>query len=232
MAKLYYRYGTMNSGKSLDLLKVHHNYLELHKRAVVLSPALDTRGGGKSGKIHTRVDGMEAPALRVAKDDNIISLVVAEAKRQERTAQKASNPQSKPIDDAAIIDADTAIDTLSDDAALATIDVVLVDEAQFLTRVQVQQLAMLVDQHNIVVMAYGLKSTFKGTLFEGAEELLILADKIEEIKTLCAFCEHKATMHLLRQGNTYKEEGSDVFIGDTEFLSVCRKHRFEKLGHY
>jgi thymidine kinase len=230
MAKLYFRFGTMNSGKSLDLLKVHHNYLELNKRAVVLSPALDTRSG--AGRIKTRVEGMEAPALQVSKNDDLLHLVAQEAKRQERVAQKNGSAATPAEGADEIIDADTAINTLSSDAALAMIDVVLVDEAQFLTRTQVEQLAMLVDEHGIVVIAYGLKTTFKGTLFEGSEALLILADKIEEIKTLCAFCEHKATMHLLRQGNTYKEEGDDVFIGDTEFLSVCRRHRFEKLGHY
>ncbi|MCI1901379.1 MAG: thymidine kinase [Bifidobacteriaceae bacterium] len=233
MAKLYFRFGTMNSGKSLDLLKVQHNYLELHKRAVVLSPALDTRSGGM---IKARVKGMQAPALRVGKQDDLLGIVVAEAKRQEREAAASGSAEtaeaSGEIATDEIIDTDTAIDTLADSAALATIDVVLVDEAQFLTRKQVEQLAMLVDEHNIVVIAYGLKTTFKGTLFEGSEALLILADKIEEIKTLCAFCEHKATMHVLRQGDTYKEEGDDVFIGDTEFLSVCRRHRFELLGHY
>lgn len=229
MAKLYFRYGTMNSGKSVDLLKVHHNYLELHKRAVVLAPSLDTRSGGK---IRSRIKGMEAPALQIDKEDNLLNLVADEAKRQERAAQKQASMDSVAADADVILDSDTSVDTLSAAAALALIDVVLVDEAQFLTRAQVEQLARLVDKYGIVVIAYGLKTTFKGTLFEGSEALLILADKIEEIKTLCAFCEHKATMHLLRQGDSYKEEGNDVFIGDTEFLSVCRRHRYEKLGHY
>jgi thymidine kinase len=228
MAKLYFRFGTMNSGKSIDLLKVYHNYLELNKRAVVLAPSLDTRSGGK---IKARIKGMEAPAIRVRPNDDMVALVVADAKRQERAAQKARTAAADetPND---IVDVDTATATLSDAGALATIDVVLVDEAQFLTHAQVEQLARLVDKYNVVVIAYGLKTTFKGTLFEGSEALLILADKIEEIKTLCAFCEHKATMHVLRQGNAYKEEGDDVFIGDTEFLSVCRRHRHELLGHY
>jgi thymidine kinase len=225
----------MNSGKSIDLLKVYHNYLELNKRAVVLAPSLDTRSGGK---IKARIKGMEAPAIQVHAGDNMLELVVADAKRQERAAQKAlaaaavPSAPSVPSAPDEIVDADTATDALSTAGALATVDVVLVDEAQFLTHAQVEQLAQLVDRYNVVVIAYGLKTTFKGTLFEGSEALLILADKIEEIKTLCAFCEHKATMHVLRQGNAYKEEGDDVFIGDTEFLSVCRRHRYELLGHY
>ena len=72
------------------------------------------------------------------------------------------------------------------------IDVVMVDEAQFLTRTQVLQLCKLVDDYHIPVMAYGIKTDFQGNLFEGAYALLTLADKVEEIKSICyAVKKHK-----------------------------------------
>ncbi|WP_116473376.1 thymidine kinase [Zobellella maritima] len=104
-------------------------------------------------------------------------------------------------------------------------DVFILDEAQFLTRAQVYQLARIVDELNIPVMAYGLKSDFRGELFEGAYHLLCLADKLEELKTIC-WCGNKAHMnarlgadgHLLR-------EGEQVEIGGNErYVALCRRH--------
>lgn len=191
MAKLFFRYGCMNSGKSTDLLKVYHNYQELGRDAIILTSQTDTR---EKSMVKSRIAGLSEPAIAVGKDEPIYNLVRSRYRSE------------------------------------AYPDVALVDEAQFLSAKQVLGLVALVDCWDIPVIAYGLKNTFKGSLFEGSEALLTYADKIEEIKTLCAFCSRKATMHLLRQEGTYKTEGDDVFIGDTEFLSVCRKHYFSKLG--
>ena len=76
---------------------------------------------------------------------------------------------------------------------------VLVDEAQFLSKVQVWQLAKIVDQLNLPVMCYGLRTDFQGKLFPGSGELLAIADHIREIKTIC-HCGRKATM-VVRQSN-------------------------------
>lgn len=101
---------------------------------------------------------------------------------------------------------------------------VLIDEAQFMTAHQVDQLAMVVDELGLPVMCYGLKNTFKNTLFEGSQELLIMADEIKEIKTVCQYCNKKATMNLLRRNGQAVFSGDDVFIGDLEFSPVCREH--------
>lgn len=104
---------------------------------------------------------------------------------------------------------------------------VLVDEAQFLSKEQVFQLARIVDELHIPVMAFGLKNDFRNQLFEGSEYLLLLAEKIEEIKTICWFCEKKATMNLRVHDGQPVYEGEQIFIGGNEsYYPVCRKHYY------
>lgn len=104
---------------------------------------------------------------------------------------------------------------------------VLVDEAQFLTRQQVIDLTHIVDMLHIPVIAYGLKNTFKNTLFEGSEALILLADEITEVKTVCQYCNKKATMNLLCKNGKPVFSGDDVFIGNLEFSPVCREHYYK-----
>ncbi len=106
-----------------------------------------------------------------------------------------------------------------------TLHCILVDEAQFLTRRQVQQLGDVSDTLDIPVLAYGLRTDFQGNLFEGSQYLLGWADTLEEIKTIC-HCGRKATMVLRTdsEGNIVRE-GEQVKIGGNElYISVCRKH--------
>ncbi len=105
------------------------------------------------------------------------------------------------------------------------IDVFLVDEAQFLTRSQVYQLARLVDELNVPVIAYGLKSDFQGELFEGSYHLLCLADKVEEIKSVC-WCGNKAHMNarVTAAGSVLREVGQVEIGGNEKYVSLCRKH--------
>jgi thymidine kinase len=106
-----------------------------------------------------------------------------------------------------------------------TVHCVLVDEAQFLTRQQVRQLSDVVDDLDIPVLAYGLRTDFQGNLFEGSQNLLAWADSLTEIKTIC-HCGRKATM-VLRLGEDGKpvRDGAQVKIGGNEtYMSVCRRH--------
>jgi len=102
---------------------------------------------------------------------------------------------------------------------------VFVDEAQFLTRDQVWQLARAVDDLNVPVMCYGLRVDFRGELFPGSAALLALADEMREARTIC-FCGKKATM-VVRQdddGNALTD-GAQVQIGGNEtYVSLCRRH--------
>ena len=104
---------------------------------------------------------------------------------------------------------------------------VLIDEAQFLTLDQVLELTVVVDQLHIPVVAFGLKNDFQNHLFEGSENLLIFADKVEEMKTICHYCGHKATMNLRINSGKPVYEGEQVQIGgDESYYPVCRFHYF------
>jgi thymidine kinase len=102
---------------------------------------------------------------------------------------------------------------------------VLVDEAQFLTSAQVDQLTDIADDLRIPVLAYGIRTDFQGNLFEGSLRLLALADNLIEIKTIC-HCGRKATM-VLRVDSSGKavREGAQIEIGGNDrYVSVCRRH--------
>jgi thymidine kinase len=106
---------------------------------------------------------------------------------------------------------------------------VLLDEAQFLTKHQVKQLVSIVDELNIPVLAYGLRSDFRGEPFEGSQYLLIWADNIIEIKTIC-HCGKKAIMNLRVDKNGHvQKQGNQIEIGGNDlYIPMCRKHYFEK----
>lgn len=107
----------------------------------------------------------------------------------------------------------------------AQVACVFVDEAQFLTRRQVQELGEIADDEHIPVLAYGLRTDFLGNLFEGSQHLLAWADVLTEIKTVC-HCGRKATMVLRIDGQGKPvRSGEQIKIGGNEsYVSVCRRH--------
>jgi thymidine kinase len=101
---------------------------------------------------------------------------------------------------------------------------ILIDEAQFLTKEQVWQLTDIVDNLNINVIAYGLRSDYKAEPFEGSTYLMALADEIEELKTICEFGD-KASMNMRLLNNKPVFKGEQIHIGGNEsYLPVCRKY--------
>ena len=185
MAQLFFKYGAMNSGKSIDILKVAPNYEEQGKPVVLMTSGVDDRSG--RGIIASRI-GLERKVKPIMDDTNIYDYV---------------NKMDRKI------------------------YCVLIDEAQFLKKEHVLQLIKIVDELNIPVMAFGLKNDFRNELFEGSKYLLIYADKIEEMKTICWFCPHKATMNLRIHNGKPVYEGEQVQIGGNEsYYPVCRKHYF------
>lgn len=102
---------------------------------------------------------------------------------------------------------------------------IIVDEAQFLSRDEVDYLVHLVDDCEVPVMCYGLRADFKGDLFPGSERLLVMADKIEEVKTIC-WCGRKATFNARfdEDGNVVKEGAQVVLGANDRYTSLCRKH--------
>lgn len=185
MAQLYYRYGAMNSGKTIEIIKVAHNYEEQGKSVIIMTSALDTRE--KRGTVSSRV-GLSRSAHVIDTQSDCFEMV------------KEINPDASCI---------------------------LVDEAQFLSRANVLQFAKIVDELNIPVIAFGLKNDFQNKLFEGSENLLLYADKIEEMKTICWFCGRKAIMNLRFHDAKPVYEGEQIQVGGNEsYYPVCRKHYF------
>lgn len=184
MAQLYYRYSTMNAGKSIELIKVAYNYEERGQRVMTLIPAVDDRYG--VGVITSRI-GIQREAMVVKDDTNILELFLAEKEKGD-------------------------------------IDCVLIDECQFLRKHHVEELIEIVDTFNVPVMAYGLKNDFRNQLFEGSYYMLIYADKIEEIKTIC-WCGRKATMVARVVDGKIVKQGEQIVIGGNDmYVSLCRKH--------
>ncbi len=186
MAQLYFRYATMNAGKSTEILKIAHNYEEQNKRVLLFTPAIDDRYG--RGLITSRM-GLQRDAQIIDPGTDMLALA----------------RESKP-------------------------DCVLVDEGQFLTREQVVVLTRIVDELDIPVIVYGLKNDYRNRLFGGSEALLLLADKIEEVKAVCWYCSKKATMLLKFKDGRPVGEGPQIEIGGNDkYISVCRKCYGKKL---
>ena len=127
---------------------------------------------------------------------------------------------------------DTDLDVIvSAEHGQAPIHCVLVDESQFLSRAQVDQLAGLCDRLGIPVLAYGLRTDFRGELFEGSARLLAIADKLVELKSVCE-CGRKATMNLRvdAEGRPVREGAQTDIGGNDRYIALCRKHFLERLA--
>ncbi|WP_027398243.1 thymidine kinase [Anaerovorax odorimutans] len=184
MAQLYYRYSTMNAGKSIELIKVAYNYEERGKNVLVLAPSVDDRY--ELGYITSRI-GVSRKADMIDSDSNILELFMKKNREKK-------------------------------------IDCVLIDECQFLKKHHVQELVEIVDSCDVPVLAYGLKNDFKNELFEGSYYMLVYADKIEEIKTIC-WCGRKATMVARIVDGKFVKTGEQIVVGGNDmYISLCRKH--------
>lgn len=184
MAQLYYRYSTMNAGKSLELIKVAYNYRERGKNILVLAPVVDEKKN--KGRIVSRV-GLEMDAVAVYEETNILQMFITENMKEQ-------------------------------------IDCILIDEGQFLKQHHVLELTEIVDSFDTPVMVYGLKNDFRNELFEGSYHLLVYADKIEEIKTIC-WCGRKATMVARISDGKFVKSGEQIMVGGNNmYISLCRKH--------
>lgn len=127
-------------------------------------------------------------------------------------------------------DSDLFSKVIDDVAAGGPLACVLVDEAQFLSREQVFQLARLADESNIPVLAYGLRTDFQAELFPGSAALLGIADALIEIKAVC-HCGRKSTMNLRvdANGKAVKQGAQTEVGGNDRYDALCRKHFVEAL---
>lgn len=181
MAKLYYRYGAMGSGKTSALLQVAHNYEQKGMEVIVVKPSIDTKG---QEKVTSRIGIERTVDVILAPTDKVID-------RMEPKKPHA----------------------------------IIVDEAQFLTRVQVDELYVMSKAYDIPILCYGLRCDFQMNGFEGSTRLLEIADDIEELKTICK-CGSKATQNLRLINEEPVFEGEQVVIDDhtkVEYEGVCGK---------
>jgi len=181
VAKLYFRYGTMDSAKSMNLLAVAHNYRKQGKRVLLAKPRLDSRFGNH--KISSR-SGLEASADLLIDDETVL-----------------------------------------DPRDFAQLDCVLIDEAQFLPPAVIDDLRRITVDPGVPVICYGLRTDFRTRLFPGAQRLLELADRIEEVKVTCQYCAKKAICNLRFVNGTPTVRGPQIQLGaDEQYAPVCWTH--------
>ena len=121
-------------------------------------------------------------------------------------------------------ESDNILTMVQDQNKKSELNCVLIDEAQFLTKDQVEQLGKIVDELSITVMAFGIRTDFQGELFEGSKYLLAWADRLKELRAVC-HCGKKATMIVrVSEDGSIIRSGDQVEIGGNErYLSLCRK---------
>ncbi|OIJ35029.1 thymidine kinase [Rothia kristinae] len=193
MAKLYFRYGAMNSGKSTALLQAAFNYEERGQCVLLAKPRVDTKG---ERSIVSR--------LGVSRE---VSFLLGP--RDDARAVFAHHAQGR--DDGSML----AVD-------LPPVACLLVDEAQFLTRAQVDDLLRIAVLDGVPVLAYGIRTDFRTRAFTGSARLLEIAHTLEELKTICR-CGRKALFNGRRIGERFVFSGEQVAIdgASVSYESLC-----------
>lgn len=196
MASLYFYYGAMGSSKTANALMARYNYLEKGQKVLLLRPAIDTRFG--SNVVKSRI-GLSEKCVLV---EDFLKGFHAHYSNFKQDMLSNRTEKYKKFDYAAII----------------------IDEAQFMTEEQVEFLSDIVDFLDIPVLCYGLRIDFQNHLFPGSAKLLAIADKIQEIKTVC-WCGKKAICNARYNQNGIVREGNQIEIGENDrYVSLCRKH--------
>lgn len=195
MSKLFYRYGSMNSGKSTALLQVAYNYEERGQTVLIVKPAVDTKAGTA---IQSRLGVERVVDFTVSEEENLFDKFV---NFSEKVNKK--------------------------------IDCLLIDEAQFLTREQVNEAFYIAVELKIPVLAYGIRGDFKSNAFTGSGRLLEISHSLEELKTICR-CGRKAMFNARIINGSFVREGDTVAIDgqDAEYESLCGSCYLNKVGKF
>ena len=190
MAKLYFKFGAMNSSKTAQSLMTKFNYEEKGKRVLLVKPSTDNRDDvvDLNGNVHTILRsriGLYAEAVAMRPEDSFIDLYERE---------------SFPVG----------------------IDVIIVDECQFLTVRQVNELKDIADLKDVPVLCFGLRADFQTKLFPGSRRLFEIADAITEIKSICR-CGRKAVVNARFDDNgKLITEGDQICIGGNDrYEGIC-----------
>lgn len=194
MAKLYFRYGAMNSGKSTGLLQAAFNYEERGQRVLIAKPGIDTKG---AREIVSRLGMTRDVDFLIQPGQNARELFAAHA--------AGDDP-----------------DALLEHVALPPVACLLIDEAQFLTPEQIDDLFRIAVLDGVPVLAYGIRSDFLTRAFPGSSRLLEIAHSLEELKTICR-CGRKAIFNTRRVGEEIVFDGDQVAIDgeDVWYESLC-----------
>ncbi|MCM3780005.1 thymidine kinase [Microbacterium hydrocarbonoxydans] len=187
MAKLYFRYGAMNSGKSTALLQAAYNYEERGQHVLLAKPAIDTKG---ASEISSRLGMTREVDFLIGPGDDARALFDAQRDRVRRAAEGELVPEG-PADVACL----------------------LIDEAQFLTADQVDDLFRIAIEDGIPVIAYGIRNDFLTHAFPGSARLLAIAHSLEELKTICR-CGRKAVFNGRVIGGSFVFDGDQVAIDE------------------
>jgi thymidine kinase len=190
VAKLYFRYGAMNSGKSTSLLQAAYNYEERGQHVLLAKPEIDTKG---ADEISSRLGVTRTVDFLVRPDDDLRALFAEHRARVQHQAEAALIPEQseRPVDLACF----------------------LIDEAQFLTPEQVDDLLRIVVLDGIPVLAYGIRTDFKTKAFPGSARLMELSHSLEELKTICR-CGRKALFNARLVGGRFVFDGDQVAIDE------------------
>lgn len=188
MAKLYFRYGAMNSGKSTSLLQAAYNYEERDQSVVLAKPRIDTKG---DQTIVSRLGVTRAVDFTIDESDDVYTRF---------QAHRASLRRVRSRDVACL----------------------LVDEAQFLTPHQVDDLLRIAVREDIPVLAYGIRTDFQTVAFPGSRRLLEISHSLEELKTICR-CGRKAVFNARSIDGVFVFDGDQVAIDgvDVTYESLC-----------
>lgn len=190
MAKLYFRYGAMNSGKSTSLLQAAYNYEERGQHVLLAKPAIDTKD---AERISSRLGMSREVDFLIRPDDDVRALFA------EHRARVRADAVSSLVPEAAEHEVDVAC--------------LLVDEAQFFTPAQVDDLLRIVVLEGVPVLAYGIRTDFQTRAFPGSMRLLELAHSLEELKTICR-CGRKALFNARLVGGRFVFDGDQVAIDE------------------
>ncbi len=203
MAKLYFRYGAMNSGKSTGLLQVAYNYEERGQRVLLAKPGVDTKG---AGEIVSRLGMTRSVDFLIQPADDARAVFAAHA--------AGDDP-----------------DALLEHVQVPPVACLLVDEAQFLTPAQIDDLFRIAVLDRVPVIAYGLRTDFRTRAFPGSARLLEIAHSLEELKTICR-CGRKALFNTRRVGEDIVFDGDQVAIdgADVWYESLCGNCYLEASG--
>ncbi|WP_420368255.1 thymidine kinase [Curtobacterium sp. L1-20] len=193
MAKLYFRYGAMNSGKSTGLLQAAYNYEERGHRVLLAKPSVDTKG---DREIVSRLGVTRTVDIVFGPDADVRAAV---------TEAGATDPESDRLD-----------------GMVRPVSCVLVDEAQFLTPRQVDDLLRIAVLDEVPVITYGIRTDFRTEAFPGSARLLEVAHSLEELKTICR-CGRKAVFNARKVDGRFVFDGSQVAIDgvDVTYESLC-----------